>query len=54
MPSEGYKQKPAGVCVAHKMKNNPNATKTMIAGKIMKIKPQEYTAYPNAVMQANK
>ncbi len=52
MPSNGQRQKPAGV--KKPMPGPSNGTKTMICGKIMKIKPQEYTAYPNAVMQANK
>jgi len=53
MPSEGYEQKPAGVCVAHKMSKINNSTKTMIAGKVFQIKPQEYHG-PNAVLKANK
>ena len=53
MPSEGYKQKPAGVCLAHKMKDNPNATKTMIAGKTFNIVPQRYSGM-NAVLRANQ
>ena len=52
MPSEGHEQKPAGVCVMHKMSPIDNSTKTMIAGKVFRIKPQEYKG--NAVLNANK
>ncbi len=38
MPSEGYEQKPAGVCCAHKMSPIDNSMKTMIAGKIANYK----------------
>ncbi len=41
MPSEGYEQKPAGVCVAHKRTGINKSTNKMIAGKVFKIKPQE-------------
>lgn len=52
MPSEGYKQKPAGVCMAHKMSPIDNSTKTMYAGKVFKIEPQEYKGNP--VFKAQK
>jgi hypothetical protein len=52
MPIEGKSQKPAGV--KKDMSGPYNTTKTMVCGKVWKIKPQEYTAGPNAVMQANK
>jgi len=52
MPKEGMSQKPAGVKKPAPPLNN--GTKTMICGKVFKIKPQHYTASPNAVIQANK
>ena len=52
MPTEGKKQKPAGVKITPPPLTN--GTKTMICGKVFKIKPQHYTASPNAVIQANK
>ncbi len=52
MPSEGKDQKSAGINVSNKMTGIDNSTKTMIAGKIFKIKPQEYKG--NAVLNANK
>jgi hypothetical protein len=52
MPNKGQNQKPAGVDCSHKMSPIDNSTKTMIAGKVFKIKPQEYKG--NAVLRANR
>jgi len=52
MPSEGHEQKPAGVCMDHKMSPIDNSTKIMYAGKIFRIQPQEYKGNP--VFKAQK
>lgn len=52
MPTEGKIQKSAGIDVSDQCIGPNLSTKTMICGKIFKIKPQTYSG--NAVLNANK
>jgi len=46
MPSKGEYQKSAGIDVSHKCVGLDNSPKTMIAGKVFQIVPQEYKGNP--------
>jgi len=46
MPSQGEYQKAAGVDVSDKCVGPNDGPKTMIAGKVFKIVPQEYKGNP--------